>query len=118
VVARMAERVAVVYAGRKVGDGSVFEIFGNPLRPYTRGLLGSVPKLGSTLEEGHGREKLAEIAGLVPSLKQRIVGCAFAGRCDKVTDVCRQVTPAIEEKAPGHWAACHHAPRQLQEAAE
>jgi peptide/nickel transport system ATP-binding protein len=118
VVAEMAERVVVMYAGRKVEEGSVFEIFGNPLHPYTRGLLGSVPKLGSTLEEGHGREKLAEIAGLVPSLKQRIVGCAFAGRCDKVTDICRQVTPPIEQKTPGHWAACHHAERTMLEAAE
>jgi len=117
VVAEMAERVVVMYAGRKVEEGGVVQIFGNPRHPYTRGLLGSVPKLGSSLEEGHGREKLAEIAGLVPSLKQRIVGCAFAGRCDKVTDVCRQVTPPIEEKAAGHWAACHHSPREIQEEA-
>jgi len=117
VVAEMAERVVVMYAGRKVEEGGVVQIFGNPRHPYTRGLLGSVPKLGSSLEEGHGREKLAEIAGLVPSLKQRIVGCAFAGRCDRVTDVCRQVTPAIEEKSPGHWAACHHSPREIQEEA-
>jgi len=117
VVAEMAERVVVMYAGRKVEEGGVVQIFGNPRHPYTRGLLGSVPKLGSSLEEGHGREKLAEIAGLVPSLKQRIVGCAFAGRCDRVTDLCRQVTPAIEEKANGHWAACHHSPREMQEEA-
>jgi peptide/nickel transport system ATP-binding protein len=116
VVAEMAERVVVMYAGRKVEEGSVYAIFANPRHPYTRGLIGSVPKLGSSLQ-GHGREKLSEIAGLVPSLKQRIVGCAFAGRCDRVTDICRQVTPAIEEKASGHLVACHHAPRETAEMA-
>ncbi len=112
VVAEMADRVVVMYAGRKVEEGGVVEIFGNPRHPYTRGLIGSVPKLGSSLVEG-GRTKLTEIPGLVPSLKQKMVGCAFAGRCDLASDVCRQVIPAIEEKARGHWVACHHAPRAL-----
>src|SRR3954469_17573358 len=84
VVAEMCERVVVMYAGRKVEEASVNEIFANPLHPYTRGLLGSVPKLGSSLVDG-GRTKLAEIPGLVPSLRQKIVGCPFAGRCPMAT---------------------------------
>jgi peptide/nickel transport system ATP-binding protein len=50
---------------------------------------------------------------LVPSLRQRIVGCPFAGRCEWVTDLCREVAPAIELKTDGHWAACHYAERRL-----
>ena len=112
VVAEMAQRVVVMYAGRKVEEGTALEIFGNPLHPYTRGLLGSVPKLGSSLHET-GRSKLTEIGGLVPSLKQKIVGCAFAGRCPLVQDVCRQVTPAVEAKRPAHYVACHFAERSM-----
>ena len=112
VVAEMAERVVVMYAGRKVEEGTVGEIFGNPQHPYTRGLLGAVPKLRSSLH-ATGRTKLTEIQGQVPSLRQRIVGCAFAGRCPQVTDVCRQVAPAVEQKNPGHFVACHYAPRSL-----
>ena len=112
VVAEMAERVIVMYAGRKVEEASVNEIFAHPLHPYTRGLLGAVPKLGSSLDN-QGREKLAEIRGLVPSLRQRIVGCPFAGRCDFVTDLCRQTAPALELKADGHLVACHYAERRM-----
>jgi peptide/nickel transport system ATP-binding protein len=112
VVAEMAERVVVMYAGRKVEEARVADIFARPRHPYTRGLLGAVPKLGSSLETG-GRTRLAEIPGLVPSLRARIVGCAFAGRCPWVTDLCREVAPAVEAKAPGHLAACHHADRVL-----
>jgi peptide/nickel transport system ATP-binding protein len=109
VVAEMAERVIVMYAGRKVEEATVGEIFARPLHPYTRGLLGAVPKLGSSLEANEGRTKLAEIPGLVPSLRQRIVGCPFAGRCAMVTDYCRTTAPAVEPKAPGHLVACHYA---------
>jgi peptide/nickel transport system ATP-binding protein len=112
VVAEMAERVVVMYAGRKVEEATVNEIFARPLHPYTRGLLGAVPKLGSSLHAG-GRSRLAEIPGLVPSLRQPIIGCAFAGRCPMATDLCRQVAPAIEMKADAHLAACHHVDRRL-----
>ncbi|MSP00740.1 MAG: ABC transporter ATP-binding protein [Acetobacteraceae bacterium] len=112
VVAEMAERVIVMYAGRKVEEAHVNEIFARPLHPYTRGLIGAVPKLGSSLDHGP-REKLAEIPGLVPSLRQRIVGCAFAGRCEFATDLCHKVAPAIEMKADGHLVACHHAERRM-----
>src|SRR5271170_1738039 len=112
VVAEMAQRVVVMYAGRKVEEAPVHEIFAHPLHPYTRGLLGAVPKLGSSLDEG-GRTKLAEIAGLVPSLRQRIEGCPFVGRCELATEECRRVAPALEMKAEGHFVACHYAERRL-----
>ncbi len=108
VVAEMAQRVVVMYAGRKVEEAPVNEIFAHPMHPYTRGLLGAVPRLGSSLQQG-ARGKLAEIPGLVPSLRRPIVGCAFAGRCDMATDFCRTVAPAIEAKVPGHSVACHYA---------
>src|SRR5277367_1411871 len=112
VVAEMCERVVVMYAGRKVEEAPVEEIFARPLHPYTRGLLGSVPKLGSSLVEG-GRTRLAEIPGLVPSLRQKIIGCPFAGRCPIATELCSRVAPAIETKAPGHLVACHYAERRM-----
>lgn len=108
VVAEMAERVVVMYAGRKVEEASVGEIFARPLHPYTWGLLGAVPKLGSSLRE-EGRSKLVEISGLVPDLRHRIIGCPFAGRCSTATDHCRAVAPAVELKAPRHFVACHYA---------
>jgi len=109
IVAEFAQRVMVMYAGRKVEEATVAELYRSPRHPYTRGLLGVIPKLGSSLT---GRAtKLVEIPGLVPSLKQRIDGCVFANRCAGATDLCRQVAPAIEAKAAGHLAACHYAPR-------
>ena len=107
VVAEVAERVMVMYAGRKVEEAPVRELFRTPRHPYTQGLLGAVPKLGSSL--GGAVARLAEIPGVVPSLKQRIAGCVFAGRCAFATDLCRQVAPALEAKAPNHLAACHYA---------
>jgi peptide/nickel transport system ATP-binding protein len=112
VVAEMCQRVVVMYAGRKVEEGAVEEIFARPMHPYTRGLLGSVPKLGSSLVDG-GRGKLAEITGLVPSLRQKIVGCPFAGRCPMATELCERVAPAIEIKAQNHLVACHYAERRM-----
>ncbi len=108
VVAEMAERVVVMYAGRKVEEAPVRDIFARPMHPYTQGLLGAVPKLGSSLA-AHGRARLTEIPGLVPSLREPIIGCAFAGRCAFATELCRRTAPAIEAKAPGHQAACHYA---------
>ena len=110
VVAEFAQRVMVMYAGRKVEEAPVVELFRTPRHPYTQGLIGAVPKLGSSLEGEATR--LAEIPGIVPSLKQRIQGCVFAGRCPRATELCRQVAPMLESKAPGHVAACHHAPKQ------
>ena len=110
VVAETAQRVVVMYAGRKVEEASVADLFARPQHPYTRGLLGAVPTLGTA---GGGRTRLAEIPGLVPSLRQKIQGCAFAGRCQSVTDLCRTVAPAIAEKRPGHFAACHYAELEM-----
>jgi peptide/nickel transport system ATP-binding protein len=111
VVAEVAERVMVMYAGRKVEEASVAELFRSPRHPYTQGLLGAVPKLGSSLTGTAGR--LAEIPGLVPNLKQRIAGCLFAERCTRATDLCRQAAPALDMKARGHLAACHYAPSEM-----
>jgi peptide/nickel transport system ATP-binding protein len=107
VVAEVAERVMVMYAGRKIEEAPAAALFRAPRHPYTQGLLGAVPKLGSSLTGAETR--LAEIPGTVPSVKQRIVGCVFAGRCPRATELCRQVAPALELKAPGHLAACHYA---------
>ena len=107
VVAEIARRVMVMYAGRKVEEAPVAELFRSPRHPYTRGLLGAVPKLGSSLADAQTR--VAEIPGVVPSLKQRIAGCVFASRCALAADLCRRVAPALEEKAPAHFAACHFA---------
>ena len=106
VVAENAQRVVVMYAGKVVEEAPARQLFGSPRHPYTQGLLGAVPKLGSSLA-GHAT-RLAEIPGLVPSLKRRIDGCVFAGRCPRATDVCRKAAPALQEAA-GHWVACHHA---------
>jgi peptide/nickel transport system ATP-binding protein len=110
VVAEVAERVIVMYAGKKVEEASAVDLFRNPRHPYTQGLLGSMPKLGSSLSGDEG--KLAEIPGLVPSLKQKIPGCVFASRCPKAVDICLQVAPALEAKAPAHVVACHFAPKE------
>jgi peptide/nickel transport system ATP-binding protein len=114
VVAEVAERVMVMYAGRKVEEAPVAELFRAPKHPYTQGLLGAVPKLGSSLT---GEEtRLAEIPGLVPSLKQRIDGCVFASRCPYATDLCRRFAPALEPKARAHVAACHYAAKEAMAA--
>ena len=111
VVAEIAERVLVMYAGRKVEEARVSELFRSPRHPYTQGLLGALPKLGSSLNDKATR--LVEIPGAVPSLKQRIAGCVFASRCALARDVCRHVPPALELKAPGHLAACHFASKAM-----
>ncbi|WP_454692671.1 ABC transporter ATP-binding protein [Achromobacter aloeverae] len=111
VVAESAQRVMVMYAGRKVEEAPVRDLFAHPLHPYTRGLLGAVPRLGSSLRGEATR--LAEIPGQVPSLRQPIVGCAFAGRCPQAVDVCRRIAPAMEAKRPGHVAACHMQPSEV-----
>src|ERR1700731_2524000 len=88
VVAEVAERVMVMYAGRKVEEAPVGELFRSPAHPYTQGLLGAVPRLGPPLS-GTAR-RLAEIPGQVPSLKQRIAGSVCAGRCPMFTDLCHE----------------------------
>jgi len=110
VVAEMAQRVVVMYAGRKAEEASVATLFRRPLHPYTKGLLNSVPRLGASLD--HDRApRLAEIAGTVPSLREPIPGCPFEARCVFATDICRRETPGFDEKEPGHFAACFHSDR-------
>jgi len=110
VVAEMAQRVVVMYAGHIAEQATVGALFGRPLHPYTRGLLHSVPRLGASLDRSHP-PRLAEIPGTVPALHETIVGCAFAARCTFATDICHCQTPAFEEKEPGHFAACFHSDR-------
>jgi peptide/nickel transport system ATP-binding protein len=109
VVAEMAERVVVMYAGRKVEEAPVKELFRRPRHPYTAGLLASVPKLGSSLAGTSYR--LADIPGSVPSLKDEIRGCPFAPRCGLATDLCHREMPELTAQAPAHYAACHHSDR-------
>jgi peptide/nickel transport system ATP-binding protein len=115
VVAEIAERVMVMYAGRKVEEAPVAALFSTPRHPYTQGLLAAVPKLGSSLSGDPGR--LTEIPGLVPSLKRRVEGCIFASRCSQANDLCRELAPALERKAQNHLVACHFAAREAAAAA-
>jgi peptide/nickel transport system ATP-binding protein len=111
VVAEMAERVVVMYAGRKVEEAPVAALFARPRHPYTRGLLDSIPKLSGGRR---GMIRLSEIAGTVPSLAEPIIGCAFAPRCAYATARCRTEYPPLEEKIPGHRVACWESETMLQ----
>jgi peptide/nickel transport system ATP-binding protein len=113
VVAEMAQRVVVMYAGRKVEEAPVVELFARPRHPYTRGLLDSIPKLET--RRGGAVTRLSEIAGTVPSLSEPIVGCAFAPRCAYATLRCKNEYPPLEEKAPGHLVACWESERMVLE---
>jgi oligopeptide/dipeptide ABC transporter ATP-binding protein len=105
VVAETAERVVVMYAGRKVEEAKVKELFKRPLHPYTYGLMGSIPRLNEVVEEG-GVRRLQEIEGTVPSLIEAIPGCAFAPRCAFATERCHSETPPLQRRGPAHWSAC------------
>jgi peptide/nickel transport system ATP-binding protein len=105
VVAEMAQRVVVMYAGRKVEEAPVDALFARPLHPYTRGLLGSIPRLAEAAV-ADARKRLAEIPGMVPSLKEEVPGCLFAPRCPHATARCAAEYPLLEEEAAGHWVAC------------
>ena len=111
VVAEVAERVVVMYAGRKVEEAPVGPLFRTPAAPLHPGpaRLHAEARL---LPAPARTTRLAEIPGLVPSLKTKLEGCVFASRCPYATDLCRKVAPALEEKAPSHVAACHYAPRE------
>jgi peptide/nickel transport system ATP-binding protein len=111
VVAETAQRVIVMYAGRKVEEAEVEALFERPLHPYTAGLLASIPQLSSLGGGLHASGRLKEIPGTVPPLHNLPVGCAFAPRCLFADARCRAEDPRLEEKLPGHWAACWHAER-------
>jgi oligopeptide/dipeptide ABC transporter ATP-binding protein len=117
VVAENADRVVVMYAGRKVEEASARELFELPGHPYTQGLLGSIPNLEIAAHANSRRARLTEIKGMVPSLANLPKGCTFAPRCSFASDECRAAYPPLLQHRPGHWVACWHAQRLLEGAA-
>ena len=113
VVAENADRVVVMYAGRKVEEAEVDELFDHPGHPYTEGLLGAIPSLEAAAHTESGRGRLNEIEGMVPSLANLPPGCTFAPRCRYASAQCRQEFPPFESYRPGHSVACWHADRLL-----
>jgi peptide/nickel transport system ATP-binding protein len=103
VVAGVADRLVIMYAGKAVELGNVSEVFASPRMPYTRGLLASVP----TIEGRVGR--LSTIPGIPPSGTDYGPGCAFAPRCPSAAGICGAEQPELVEVSPGHVAACHFA---------
>jgi peptide/nickel transport system ATP-binding protein len=106
VIAEVAERVVVMYAGFKAEEAPVPEIFDRPMHPYTCGLMASIPRIDETAETGTTGRRLDEIPGVVPSLRLEIAGCAFAPRCKFATERCLHEAPPLEEKRKSHWVAC------------
>ena len=102
VVAGLADRVAVMYAGRVVETGTTADVIGRPLHPYTHGLIASIP---TPRTRG---QPLDPIPGMTPSLLNLPQGCAFRTRCARATEACAQAPQAVEHR-PGHWARCWHA---------
>jgi oligopeptide/dipeptide ABC transporter ATP-binding protein len=110
VIAGLADRVLVMYAGRAVEVGTAEDVFYRPSMPYTLGLLGSLPRLDSD-----GNERLRQIPGAPPSMLGDRTGCPFAPRCPLATDLCREtepdltVVPSVTSAEGEHRAACHYA---------
>jgi len=102
VVAGLADRIAVMYAGRIVEMGRTADVIERPMHPYTKGLIGSVPSQNT---RGH---RLAQIPGMTPSLLALPRGCAFKARCPIAIERCNEM-PALEEHRAGHWARCWRA---------
>ncbi|HSC90674.1 MAG TPA: ABC transporter ATP-binding protein [Gaiellaceae bacterium] len=100
VVADIADRVVVMYAGRKAEEAPVRELFAHPQHPYTIGLLGAIPRRGVA--------RLREIPGLVPSLSEPVPHCAFAPRCPRADETSRTQVPVLREIRPSHLVACFH----------
>lgn len=98
VVSQIADQVAVMYAGRIIEQGPVRDVLAQPAHPYTRGLIGSVPRL-------HSERALTGIPGAPPDLSNGITGCSFAPRCGKTAEVC-QADPELAELIDGHLVAC------------
>jgi oligopeptide/dipeptide ABC transporter ATP-binding protein len=102
VVAETCDRVAVMYGGKIQELAPVTEIFNNPLHPYTRGLLGSLPRV-----DGPKAERLTTIPGSVPDVRDLPKGCKFTTRCPDQFEPCPDIEPALVERAPGHFVRCH-----------
>jgi len=114
VVAECCDRVVVMYAGRKVEEAPVAELFDRPLHPYTRALMASMPSMNTSAE------RLAEIPGMVPAPSELGQGCSFAPRCAYATERCRRETPGLDAHGADHVVACFEAGRiaaELQGAA-
>jgi peptide/nickel transport system ATP-binding protein len=107
VVAQTAQRVIVMYAGKKVEEADVETLFANPRHPYTRGLMASIPAVPSL--GGNADVRLVEIPGMVPSLTRLPKGCAFAPRCELAIARCREEYPPLESVGADHLAACWRA---------
>ena len=108
VVAEVCHEVAVMYGGKIIEQAPVQTLFSEPKHPYTQGLLASIPSL--SMGQHKAARRLATIQGVVPPLSALPVGCSFQDRCYQVQADCRgeKGTPCLEEKAPGHLAACFH----------
>ena len=104
VVAEVAQRVVVMYAGQVVEEADVGDLFARPRHPYTRGLIRSIPRIGSSALEH--KVRLEAIPGTVPKLIEPGPGCRFASRCRHVRAECTAATPVLREVAPGHRVAC------------
>ncbi len=102
-VAELAHRAAVMYAGRIVETAQVSDLFAAPLHPYSAGLLAGIPRLNQKVE------RLPAIPGSVPGLASRPPGCKFAPRCLYAQDICREIDPPLEDKGDGRLCACHFA---------
>ncbi|TWO69039.1 ABC transporter ATP-binding protein [Caenimonas sedimenti] len=100
VVAESCDRVVVMYAGRKVEEATVFDLFDRPRHPYTRALMASMPSMNAKAA------RLTEIPGIVPALHDLGRGCAFAPRCAYAMERCRQEAPPLVAQGAGHMAAC------------
>jgi peptide/nickel transport system ATP-binding protein len=107
VVAQTAQRVIVMYAGRKVEEADVETLFADPRHPYTRGLMASIPGVPASGAETETR--LVEIPGMVPSLTNLPKGCAFAPRCTLAIARCREEYPPLQDWGENHLAACWRA---------
>ena len=105
VIAEIAERILVMYAGKIVESGPTDPIFEDPKHPYTQGLLRSIPKLGERAR--HGRRQLQEITGIVPSLYNLPAGCRFYPRCPHAMEICNQRVPELIEVGGGHSVRCY-----------
>jgi oligopeptide transport system ATP-binding protein len=101
VVAGMCERVNVMYAGFVIESAAVRDIYASPQHPYTKGLLGSIPRL-----DAKSKSKLTPIEGLPPDLIDLPKGCPFAARCSYVQDICRTQRPELRAVGAGHHTAC------------
>ncbi|QLL64605.1 ABC transporter ATP-binding protein (plasmid) [Sinorhizobium mexicanum] len=101
VVAETCQRVIVMYAGRIIEQATVTDLFARPMHPYTQALMRSVP------DRRQGRQRrLPEIPGIVPNLREPIIGCSFAPRCPFAIDICREKTPVLRDVEAGQAAAC------------